>query len=103
MALGGSIRTAARAEESVTLVQLTRAQIETIQQSPFRSDPSDYPIISDIPEGFTITVTSTDPGTRYTYPAPDGSAITDVIQEIQVTSTGDFSNVTMSMYKIRMP
>ena len=96
-------RSATRSEEAVTLQQLVRAQIETIQQSPFNEDPAGYPAISDVPEGFTVTFSSTDPGTTYTYPQPDGSTITNVIQRIVVKATGDFAEMSMTFYKVRMP
>jgi Tfp pilus assembly protein PilV len=96
-------RTAVRVEESITLTQLVRAQIETIQQSPFEEDPTQYPAISDIPEGFTVSVTSSDPGPVYAYPAPSTTIITNVIQQIVVTATGDFSELDKTFYKVRAP
>ena len=53
-------RTSARAEESVTLLQLVRAQIETIQQSPFQQSATNYPTITGIPDGFTVTFSATE-------------------------------------------
>ena len=101
--MGASVRTSARAQESVTLAQLVRAQIETIQQSPFKDDPTQYPAISAIPEGFTVAVTSTDPGTSYSYAAPSNTTLTSVVQQIEVKATGDFSEMSMTFYKIKVP
>ena len=101
--LGATARTADLAEESVTLLQLVRAQIETIQQSPYEDDASDYASITGVPEGVTVTFASTDPGTTYTYPAPDSTTLTNVVQQIAVTATGDDATMSISFYKVKMP
>jgi type II secretory pathway pseudopilin PulG len=98
-----NIGLADRAEENVTLLQLARAQIETIQQSPFKQDPTTYPAISGIPEGFAVTVSATDSGLTYTYPAPLGTTITNVVQKIVVIAKGDYSELTLTFYKLRSP
>ena len=104
VAIGTSARIAARQEESVRLVQLVRAQIETIQQSPYEDNPADYPIVSGIPDGFTVSSTSTDPGISYTYPPPLAtSTLTNLVQEIEVTAVGDFSEMSMTFYRVRLP
>lgn len=107
IAMANTARVSVRSEESVTLTQLVRAQIETIQQSPFLADPTQYPTISGIPEGFSVTFSSSDPGTTYAYPSapnpPLTATITNVIQKIVVTATGDFSTMSMTFYKIRSP
>ncbi len=100
---GITYRSAARAEESVTLAQLIRAQIETIKQAPFNADASQYPSISDIPEGFTVIWTSTDAGLSYAYPVPAPTPVTNVVQKITVTAQGDFAQMSMDFYKLRMP
>ena len=98
-----SSRVAVRAEESVTLHQLARAQIEAIQQSPFKANAADYPSITGIPEGFTVTFTAPDSGMTYTYPAPLGTTITGAVQKITVTAQGDFSQMSLVFYKVRLP
>ena len=104
VAMGTSARTAARQEESVTLLQLIRAQVETIQQSPFEADPADYVSIANIPEGFTVSATSTDPGISYTYPPPlSTSTISNVVQRVVVTAAGDSSEMSVTFYKIDLP
>lgn len=102
-AMGANVGLADRAEENVTLLQLARAQIEAIQQSPFNQDPTTYPTISGIPEGFSVTVSATDSGLAYTYPAPLGTTLTNVVQKITVIAKGDYSELTLIFYKLRSP
>ena len=107
IAMANTARVSVRAEESVTLTQLVRAQIETIQQSPFLADPNQYPTISGIPEGTSVTFSSSDPGTAYAYATPPNpplnATIANVIQKIVVTAKGDFSTMSMTFYKIQSP
>ncbi len=102
--MGTSSRMSIRAQESVTLLRLVRSQIEAIQQSPFQQTPANYPAVSDVPEGFTVSFSATDPGTTYTYPPPLGTTtLTNLVQQITVTATGDYSSMNMTFYKIQMP
>jgi len=106
--IGATATNAGRAGEGVRLQQLVRAQIENIMQSPFKEDPLDYPLIQNIPEGVAITFTATDPGTSYTFPQPDGTTLTNVIQQITVTAREGVldqrvSETSMTFYKIKMP
>ncbi len=101
--IGSSARSSARGRESVTLLQLARAQVETIQQSPYQSTPSAYPTISPIPEGFSVSFTSTDPGTTYVYPTQAPTVITGSVQRITVTVAGDYGEMELTFYKIKAP
>ena len=106
--IGATATSASRAGEGVRLQQLVRAQIENIQHSPFKEDPLDYPLIQNIPEGVTVTFTATDPGTTYTFPHPDGTTLTNVIQKITVTAREGVlgepgSETSITFYKIKMP
>ncbi len=101
VAIANSARGAAQAEESVALQQLVRAQIEAVQQSPFKATVADYPAVSNVPAGYTVSFASTNPGTSYTY--PNGTPVANVVQQITVTATGDYSQMSMTFYKIRMP
>ncbi len=101
--MAATSRVAVRAEESVTLLQLARAQIEAIQQSPFKVNAAEYPSITGIPEGFSVTFTAADSGITYTYPAPLGTTITGEVQRITVTAQGDFSQMSLIFYKVRLP
>ncbi|MBI4281920.1 MAG: hypothetical protein HY672_00315 [Chloroflexi bacterium] len=101
--MAASSKVAVRAEESVTLHQLARAQIEAIQQSPFKSNAAEYPTITGIPDGFTVTFVSVDSGITYTYPAPLSTTITGAVQKITVTAQGDFSQVSHIFYKAKLP
>ena len=103
VAIGASARSSARGRESVTLLQLARAQAEAIQQSPFQLTPSAYPTISPVPEGFTVSFTSTDPGTAYTYPTQAATVVTGSVQQITVTTSGDFGSLDITFYKIKAP
>ncbi|MBI2919152.1 MAG: prepilin-type N-terminal cleavage/methylation domain-containing protein [Chloroflexi bacterium] len=101
--MAATSRASVRAEESVTLLQLARAQIEAIQQSPFKANAAEYPSITGIPEGFTVAFTAADSGIAYTYPAPLGTTITGEVQRITVTAQGDFSQMSLTFYKVRLP
>ncbi|MDP2950473.1 MAG: prepilin-type N-terminal cleavage/methylation domain-containing protein [Chloroflexota bacterium] len=101
--MAATSRVAVRAEESVTLLQLARAQVEAIQQSPFKANAAEYPSITSIPDGFSVSFTATDPGIAYTYPAPLGTTITGAVQKITVTAQGDFSQMSLAFYKVRLP
>ncbi len=101
--MAATSRVAVRAEESVTLLQLARAQVEAIQQSPFKANAAEYPSIAGIPEGFSVTFTATDSGIVYTYPAPLGTTITGEVQKITVTAQGDFGQMSLTFYKVRLP
>jgi hypothetical protein len=50
-----------------------------------------------------LTFSSTDPGATYTFPAPVGTTLTGVVQQITVTATKGTEQTTMSFYKIRAP
>lgn len=101
--IGVSARSSSRGRESATLLQLARAQVETIQQAPFQSNPASYTIISPIPEGFSVSVTSTDPGTTYTYASPAPTVISGSVQLITVTATGDYGSMSLRFYKVEVP
>ncbi|MFH1141856.1 MAG: prepilin-type N-terminal cleavage/methylation domain-containing protein [Chloroflexota bacterium] len=101
--MAATSRVAVRGEESVTLLQLARAQVEAIEQSPFKANAAEYPPITGIPEGFSVSFTTTDPGIAYTYPAPLGATITGAVQKVTVTAQGDFSQMSLAFYKVRLP
>jgi Tfp pilus assembly protein PilV len=101
--IGSSARSSSRGRESVTLLQLARAQVEAIQQYPFQIIPSAYPTISPIPEGFTVSFTSTDPGTSYKYPTQAPTVVSGSIQQITVTASGDYGTLQLTFYKIKAP
>lgn len=101
-AMASSSRVAARGNESITLLQLVRSEIEVLKQAPFNQDPAAYPIIS-APEGFTVSISAVDPGISYTYPPPLGTTLTNVVQKITVTAAGDFSQMSIAFYKNKMP
>ena len=101
--MGTAVRSAGRTSGSLELQQLVQAQIETIQQVPY-STIGDYPVFTILPEGVTLTVTTTGSDTNYRFPNPDGTFVTNVVQRIDVTAarTGSVT-VTMSFYKIEVP
>lgn len=95
-----SANNAARPEEAVTLAELARTQIELIQQAPYSTNPSDYPTAQNVPEPYSVTFTSTDPGTTYRDPVI-GETASDVVQQIIVTASGESSSVAFTFYKIK--
>ena len=103
----GVLAAATRASEDVgtgaKLLQLAGSQIEIIQQSPFRNDPENYPAITGLPAGVSVTFSATDPGATYRYPGPDNSSLTGVIQQIEVRAVDGDTVETISFYKIRTP
>jgi prepilin-type N-terminal cleavage/methylation domain-containing protein len=101
--IGATASTSSSARAGVELQDLVRAQVELIMQAPFKEDPAQYPALTNIPEAITLAFTSTDPGTKYIFPSPDGTVLTGVIQQIAVTATKGTDQTTMSFYKIRSP
>ena len=101
--MGVTARGAARSDANIDLLQIVRAQIETIQHAPFEENAEDYPEIGNIPSGFAISWAAVDPGTTYTYPPPDGRTLTNVVQKITVTAEGDNSSLEITFYKIKVP
>ena len=103
-AMSASARTAARTDEGIVINRLMQAQIEIIQQSPFEADPADYPALADVPEGFSVSFSSSDPGPIYSYPAPlTSTTLTGVVQEIAVSAGGNYATGTISFFKISLP
>ena len=101
--LGTAVRSAGSTQGSLELQQLVQTQIETIQQVPF-SDVGDYPVLKILPDGVSITVTTTGADTNYRFPNPDGSFVTNVVQRIEVTAARTGSKtVTMIFFKIEVP
>ena len=96
--LGNTVRTADITQGDLGLVQLIRSQVETIQSAPYNDDPSQYPLITDIPSSVSITFEATDPGTRYQV---DGADLGQVIQQIEVTGTKDEEKASLTFYKIK--
>ena len=47
--LGATSRTSANAQGDLGLVQLIRAQVETIQNVPYNDDPGQYPLVESVP------------------------------------------------------
>lgn len=101
--VGATATTSSSARAGIELQDLVRTQIELIMQAPFKENPAEYPALANIPEAVTLTFTSTDPGTTYTFPAPDGTTLRGVIQHIAVTATKGADQTAMSFYKIRSP
>jgi len=111
--IGVSAVGSSRVGAGVELQGLVREQIETIQQSPFKENPTEYPIVSDLPGGATLTfsatdpyeATNTDPGRSYVF--PDGTPLPNValqsdpdtpiqiVQSISVTATETTDQTTI--------
>lgn len=100
-AVAAGVRVAARQEESVKLTSVVRAQIEVIKQAPFASNVGEYPQITPLPEGVSITVSATDPGIAYAY--ANGTPLTGTVQHIRVTARGDFSELSLTFYRVDTP
>ena len=101
--LNATVRTSSETAGDLGLIQIVRAQVETIQQSPFMEEPTQYPLADNIPPNVTVTFTATDPGTSYTFPAPSGATLTQVVQKIEVTAKEDDGESTMTFYKVSSP
>lgn len=96
-------RSSSRETENVRLLQLARAQAEEIQNSPYKSNPAEYPAFAPIPAGYTVSWTSTDPGPSYAYAAPSTTTIVGSVQQIVVFAAGDNATTTLTFYKVRAP
>ena len=99
--LNTTVRTAAATEEDLALIQILRAQSETVKNEPYKADPAQYTILTDIPANITLTLTSTDPGTSYK--SSSGSDLGQVVQQIVVTAKKDESEASLTFYKIKVP
>ena len=98
--MGATNRSASRAQGNVKFLQLVRSQIEVIKHAEFEEDPANYPLITGLPEGTTISLEVTDAGISYTRPGPDGSIIEGVMQKIAVTAKEQEIETTISFYKL---
>ena len=102
--MGTAVRSSGSSSGSLDLQQLVQAQIETIQQVPY-SVTGDYPLLPaiDIPDGVSMSFKTSDSGTNYQFPNPDGTLITNTVQKVDVTAKDEGNTVTMSFYKIIVP
>ena len=87
---------------NLDLQQLVQTQIETIQQVPFSLE-GNYPLLTDLPPGTTLSFITSDSGTNYRFPNPDGTFVLNAVQRIDVTAVDEISSITMSVYKIEVP
>ena len=100
--LGTAVRSSAAVSESLNLQQFVQTQIEIIQQVPY-SQEGNYPLLTGLPEGVSISFATSDSGTNYQFPNPDGTFVTNVVQQIDVTAIEESNSVSMSFYKIIVP
>ena len=98
--LGVTARSSARSEGNAALLELVKAQVETIKAAPFEEDASNYPLAPAVATGFTVSWEAT--GAGPVYATPDGTTLANVVQTIEVVAEGDNSSLTMTFYKIRM-
>ena len=102
--MGTAVRTSGASSGSLDLQQLVQSQIESIQQLPY-SATGDYPLLpdEDIPIGTIVSFETSDSGTNYQFPNPDGALITNTVQKVDVTAADEGNSVSMSFYKIIVP
>ena len=100
--MGTAVRSSGVISGNLELQQLVQTQIEIIQQAPFSLE-GNYPLLTDLPDGVSITIVTSDSGTNYQFPNPDGTLVTNVVQQIDVTAKEESTSVTMSFYKIIVP
>ena len=96
--LGATVRTSANVQGDMGLIQLIRAQVETVQNAPYNDDPIQYPLIDGVPPDVSITVEGIDPGARY---QADGADLGQVVQQIEVTATRNERTASMTFLKIK--
>jgi len=106
--MGTAVRSSDDVSGSLDLQQLVQTQIEILQQVPFSQDGVDYPLLSellgeDFPDGVSISFETSDSGTNYQFPNPDGEFVRNVVQQVKVTATEESNSVTMTFYKIIVP
>jgi len=70
---------------------------------PFSQDGVGYPLLENLPEGVSISFQTSDSGTNYQFPNPDGTLVQNVVQRIDVTAKEEDTTVVMSFYKIIVP
>lgn len=93
----GTVRATTRIDDKAVLERLAQSQIESILEQPFQTAASNYTLISDIPENYTITVSVTVP-VDYVY--PDLTIPAPIIQEVTVTVTSPNRAVQFTRYKV---
>jgi prepilin-type N-terminal cleavage/methylation domain-containing protein len=96
--LNSTVRTSNDTQGDLGLIQLLRAQVETIENAPYNDDISQYPQILNIPDNVSISIESSDPGTRY---LSNGVDLGQVVQQIEVTAKKDEEGASMIFYKIK--
>ena len=60
-------------------------------------------MLTDLPPGTTLSFVTSDSGTNYRFPNPDGTFVLNVVQRVDVTAQDENSKITMSIYKIEVP
>ena len=102
--LSATVITSSETEGNLGLIEIVRAQIETIQQSPYLEDPTEYPLVGNIPPNVVVTISARYlPETTYTFPGPSGATLGQVLQEIEVTATQNEAVSKMTFYKVQAP
>ena len=102
--LSATVITSSETEGNLGLIEIVRAQIETIQQSPYLEDPTEYPLVGNIPPNVIVTISARYlPETTYTFPGPSGATLDQVLQEIEVTATQNEAVSKMTFYKVQAP
>ncbi|NQW22731.1 MAG: prepilin-type N-terminal cleavage/methylation domain-containing protein [SAR202 cluster bacterium] len=96
--LNSTVQTSHDTQGDLGLIQLLRAQVETIENVPYNDDVSKYPQILNIPDNVFLSIESFDPGITY---VSNGVALGQVIQQIEVTAKKDEEKASMIFYKIK--
>lgn len=99
--LNTTVRTSADTEGDLGLIQVLRAQVETIQNVPYDQDPTRYPALTGIPPNISLSWESSDPGATYAYPGEDRAGLGQVVQKIVVTAAKDEATASLTFYKIK--
>lgn len=98
-ALSGGILNMRKFTDRARLVNLARSQMESIHNQSYQETAAAYARIS-IPAGFNLDVEASVPRT-YTYPSPDVTPTTNVIQQITVTVYTVEESFQLGGYKTR--
>ncbi|MBI2847070.1 MAG: type II secretion system protein [Chloroflexi bacterium] len=95
-----AIKNADRAKDRVTMLNMAKGQLEYIMKQPYDDVPAAYATVTPTPARYTVAVNVSVP-VSYTYPSPYATPVSETVQLVTVTVTGDYGSLSISDYRVR--